>query len=490
MTKGPSPSVLAHLYRRAGFGATQAEIDAAEKIGFDGAVDKLLAGLTEPDSAGDALKLPQLTPLAQSNIPGFNYNDYDEFMALSTWWIDRMIVTDTPLREKLVLLMHEQFPTSYAKVGYADLMYNQNRIFRTLGAGPFDVLTQAVAKDPAMLIWLDTGTDLKGHPNENFARELMERFTMGIGNYSEKDVRAAARAFTGWSLDYFTGEFFFNIYDHDNGEKRYLGHTGRFQGEDIINIATHTTASSRWVVSRFWSWLAYPVTPHDPVVLELAPTYKKDLNMANLLEAILRHPRFVSTQAQRGLIKCPIEYLVGTLRLLGLTTQAFERGIPHLSAGKPRPTTFRPIQRRGLGPEPVLALDFGQQLPARARLWRRRVCGPRRGPGPERQSRCPGSRRHQDARGRKMVQPELPSALENGRHGERPGLVGPGSRLSRIPHELIGALHVEVVHKARLSLRQPRRRSSGRVAHNSRPGPPGCTDRIGPEHARDHQQKL
>ena len=326
MTKGPSPSVLAHLYRRAGFGATQAEIDAAEKIGFDGAVDKLLAGLTEPDSAGDALKLPQLTPLAQSNIPGFNYNDYDEFMALSTWWIDRMIVTDTPLREKLVLLMHEQFPTSYAKVGYADLMYNQNRIFRTLGAGPFDVLTQAVAKDPAMLIWLDTGTDLKGHPNENFARELMERFTMGIGNYSEKDVRAAARAFTGWSLDYFTGEFFFNIYDHDNGEKRYLGHTGRFQGEDIINIATHTTASSRWVVSRFWSWLAYPVTPHDPVVLELAPTYKKDLNMANLLEAILRHPRFVSTQAQRGLIKCPIEYLVGTLRLLGLTTQAFEQG--------------------------------------------------------------------------------------------------------------------------------------------------------------------
>ena len=107
-------------------------------------------------------KLPTLTPLAQSNIPGFNYNDYDEFINLSTWWLDRMVITDTPLREKLVLLMHEQFPTSYAKVGYADLMYNQNQIFRTLGAGPFDVLTQAVAKDPAMLIWLDTGTDLKG----------------------------------------------------------------------------------------------------------------------------------------------------------------------------------------------------------------------------------------------------------------------------------------------------------------------------------------
>jgi len=326
MTTGTTRSVIAHLYRRAGFGATQDEIDAAVKLGFDGAVDQLLAGLSAKDAAGDALPLPRLTPLAQSAIPGFTYNDYEEFIALSTWWIDRMIVTDTPLREKLTLLMHEQFPTSYAKVGYADLMYNQNQIFRTLGPGPFDVLTQAVSADPAMLIWLDTGTDLKAHPNENFARELMERFTMGIGNYSEQDVREAARAFTGWSLDYFSGEFFFNPYDHDNREKRYLGHTGRFQGQDIINIATHTTASSRWVVSRFWSWLAYPVTPDDPVVLELAPGYKKDLNMTNLLEAILRHPRFVSTQALNGLIKQPIEFLVGTLRLLGLTTQAYEQG--------------------------------------------------------------------------------------------------------------------------------------------------------------------
>ncbi len=214
--------------------------------------------------AGDALKIPYTTPLAQSNIPNFRYDDYEEFIALSTWWIDRMIVTSTPLREKLTLMLHQQFPTSYAKVSYANLMYNQNQLFRKLGPGPFDVLTQAVSADPAMLIWLDTGTDLKAVPNENFARELMERFTMGIGTYSEHDVRATARAFTGWSLDYTTGEFFFNPYDHDNGEKRYLGQTGHFQGEDIIRIATHTEASSRWVVSRFWSWLAYPVTPKDP----------------------------------------------------------------------------------------------------------------------------------------------------------------------------------------------------------------------------------
>jgi uncharacterized protein (DUF1800 family) len=326
MTTSSTASALAHLYRRAGFGATQAEIEAAAKLGFDATVEKLLAGLSEKDVSGDALKLPTLTPLAQSSIPGFTYNDYNEFIELSTWWLDRMVVTDTPLREKLVLLMHEQFPTSYAKVGYADLMYNQNQIFRTLGPGPFDVLTQAVSKDPAMLIWLDTGTDLKAHPNENFARELMERFTMGIGTYSEHDVREGARAFTGWSLDYFSGEFFFNTYDHDNGEKRYLGHTGRFQGEDIIQIATHTEASARWVVSRFWSWLAYPVTPHDPVVSDLAPGFKKDLNMTNLLRAIFHHPAFLSKKSTTGLIKQPIEFLVGTLRLLGLTTQAYPEG--------------------------------------------------------------------------------------------------------------------------------------------------------------------
>ena len=326
MTSGSDSSAIAHLYRRAGFGATRAEIDAATQAGYDATVDKLLAGLTARDASGDALARPYLTPLAQSSIPGYSYNDYEEFIELSTWWLDRMIVTDTPLREKLVLLMSEQFPTSYEKVGYADLMYNQNELFRTLGPGSFETLTQAVAQDPAMLIWLDTGMDYKAHPNENFARELMERFTMGVGTYSERDVRESARAFTGWTLDYTTGEFFFNQYDHDNGEKLFLGHAGRFQGEDIIHIVTNTLDSSHFVVSRFFSWLAYPVTVKDPVVRDLAPGYRKDLSMTNLLEAIFHHPAFVSSRSMNGLIKQPIEFLVGTLRLLGLTTQAFEQG--------------------------------------------------------------------------------------------------------------------------------------------------------------------
>ena len=338
---------------------------AAEKLGFDAVVDQLLAGLTEPDRAGDAIKLPWLTPLAEASIPGFNYDDYDEFMKLSSWWLDRMIVTDTPLREKLVLLLHNQFPTSYAKVGSADLMYNQNQLFRTHGPGSFEVLTQAVAKDPAMLIWLDTGTDYKAHPNENFARELMERFTMGVGNYTQHDVVQGARAFTGWTLDYTTGEFYFNQYDHDNDVKRFLGHTGRLQGEDIINIATHTEASSKWVVARLVELARLsgdPEVPHRRRARTQVPAGPQhhEPPRDHLAPSGLR-----SETAIKGLVKQPIEYLVGALRLLGPDDFSLQRRHARLAAGVARPAALRAPQRRRMGPEPVLVVHRGEQRPDR-----------------------------------------------------------------------------------------------------------------------------
>ncbi len=123
-----------------------------------------------------------------------------------------MIVTDTPLREKLTLLLHCQFPTSITKVRFAYMMYAQNQIFRSLGPGNFATLVQAVAKDPSMLIWLDTDTSHKDTPNQNFARELMERFTMGVGNYTQEDFIQAARCFTGWAMDWTSGDFLFKPY--------------------------------------------------------------------------------------------------------------------------------------------------------------------------------------------------------------------------------------------------------------------------------------
>jgi uncharacterized protein (DUF1800 family) len=320
------PSLVAHLYRRAGFGATAEEVASLSTRNWPDLVDGLLAGLSAPDPAGDAVAVPPLTRVPEANVPGYHYNGWQEYTNLVNWWLQRMVVTSTPLREKLTLLMHCQFPTSWAKVGWAYMMYQQNQIFRTLGPGNFETLVQAVAKCPAMLIWLDTATSHRDAPNQNFPRELMERFTMGVGNYSQADVVEASRCFTGWELDNQTGEYFFNPYDNDGGVKHFLGRTGRFSGEDIIHIVTHEPASHRWVVSRLWSWLAYPVTPADPVVAELAPVYARDLNVTELLAAIFGHRAFVSPAALHGLVKQPIELLVGALRALGLTTAPFSGG--------------------------------------------------------------------------------------------------------------------------------------------------------------------
>ena len=321
-----NPALVAHLYRRAGFGATPAELDDLSRKSWTELVDGLLAGLTGPGPAADAVPLPHLTTLPESNVPGYYYNGWQEYSNLVNWWLGRMVVTDTPLREKLTLLLHCQFPTSITKVGWASMMYAQNHIFRTLGAGNFETLVQAVAKDPAMLIWLDTDTSHRDAPNQNFARELMERFTMGIGNYTQEDVIQGARAFTGWELDTVSGGFFFNSYDHDNGVKHFLGRTGRFMGEDIVHIVTNEPAAHRWVISRLWTWLAYPVTPSNPIVQDFVHGYAKDLNVTNLLDAMFNHPAFVSPQSMQGLVKQPIELLVGALRVLGLTTAPFSPG--------------------------------------------------------------------------------------------------------------------------------------------------------------------
>jgi hypothetical protein len=321
-----NPALVAHLYRRAGFGATPAELEELSQHSWTDLVDNLLAGLSGPDPTGDAVPLPHLTTIPESNVPGYQSNGWDEYNYLIAWWLERMIVTSTPLREKLALLLHCQFPTSWAKVGWAYMMYVQNQLFRTLGPGSFETLTQALAQDPAMLIWLDADTSHRDDPNQNFARELMERFTLGAGNYTQEDVIQSARCFTGWELDNVSGLFFFNPYDNDDGIKHFLGRTGRFTGEDIVSIVCNEPASHRWVISRMWSWLAYPVTPNDPIVQDFVHGYAKGLNMTSLLGAMLNHPAFVSARAQQGLIKQPIELLVGALRVLGLTTAPFSPG--------------------------------------------------------------------------------------------------------------------------------------------------------------------
>lgn len=313
---------LAHLFRRAGFGATAAELDAAERDGYEATVDRLLT-LDGADPEGDAITPPAFSPLPTPERKTLA----EEGRATVQWWLRRMAATDRPLREKLVLFWHGHFATSIEKVKAPSLMFGQNDLFRRLVTAGFGDLAVAVAKDPAMLIWLDSNTNRVGHPNENFARELMELFTLGIGNYSETDVREAARCFTGWAFDRRSAAFVFRPGQHDSGTKTVLGQTGPLGGEDVVRLATASPASARFVAAKVWSHFAYPVDPADPVLDPLVAAYGPRLDVTALVRAMFLAPAFLSAGARAGLVKQPIEYVVGASRALGVDAGAPETAL-------------------------------------------------------------------------------------------------------------------------------------------------------------------
>jgi uncharacterized protein (DUF1800 family) len=329
-------SRIAHLYRRAGFGARPEELDAAVAAGYQATVDRLVdlsvadgaTGAPPTFTAPAVLAQPADEAARRAAQQADQRANREEGRKLTQWWIDRMVLSTTPLRERLTLFWHDHFATSVQKVKQPDLMYRQNEIFRAQGAGSFEALAQAVAKDPAMLIWLDANENRKGKPNENFARELFELFLLGIGNYTEADVQEGARAFTGWGYRRQTGAFALAPSQHDAGAKTVFGQTGNFGGEDVIRMAVAQPASAPYVVSKLWSGFARPVGANDPVVRQLAPAFAKDHDIAKLMRAIFLHPEFVAPAARTGLVKTPIEYVAGALRALGLRAGALGNNLP------------------------------------------------------------------------------------------------------------------------------------------------------------------
>ena len=323
---------------------------------------------------GDAVEVPVFAPYEQPTAAkgspealatrkAADRTVDEELVALQLWWLDRMIVTSTPLREKLTLFWHGHFATGAAKVRDAKLMYLQNQLFRTAGAGGFEALTQAVAKDGAMMLWLDTATDKKADPNENFAREMMELFTLGVGNYTQADVVAAAQAFTGWTYNRAEYRYVFRPAQHDYGVKTYLDHTGTFNGEDILSIAVNESVSAHFVVAKLWSHFAYPVSPADPIVDDLVGAYGPSLSVAATLRAIFLHPAFRSPTRRGGLIKQPIEYLAGAARALGLDARLEPQDGAAGAAGPAGPAAAA-ASATTAGPDgvtlPVLATVLGQ----------------------------------------------------------------------------------------------------------------------------------
>ena len=236
------------------------------------------------------------------------------------WWLTEMLTTPSPLTEKMVLFWHNHFTSSLQKVRSPVLMYRQNLLLRRHALGYFGDMLHEVSKDPAMVVYLDNATNRKGHPNENFAREVMELFTLGEGNYGEQDVKEAARAFTGWSIDPESGEFVFRRQAHDEDQKTVLGRSGNFDGDAVLDILLAQPRTADFVVAKLWREFVSP-NPDAAEVRRIARMFRDNrYNIKVALRALLVSDAFYAPQNRAALIKSPIDLIVGTLRQFRYTT--------------------------------------------------------------------------------------------------------------------------------------------------------------------------
>lgn len=300
------PRQAAHLLRRGGFGGSAADVADFSSRGMNGAVDALL------HPAGDDLSFPDYP--ATDLLMGANGGQAK--LATQMWWLDRMLRTRRPLVEKMTLFWHGHFATSIQKVP-APLMARQIDLFRAQGLGNFRTLLASVSVDPGMLIWLDNRANTKAHPNENYAREVMELFALGLGNYTEDDIKEVARALTGWQYDGKTQASVFNPKLHDDGSKTFLGRTGNFGLDDVVNTIAMQPIHQRYLTRKLLEYFVYS-DPEPELVEAVAQTYAiSGYDIAKTVGTILRSNVFYSARAYRAVPKSPIEFTIGLLRFAG-----------------------------------------------------------------------------------------------------------------------------------------------------------------------------
>jgi Protein of unknown function (DUF1800) len=296
----------AHLYRRAAFGPSREDLLEADRLGPEGTLDLLLRGRPQADELRETLTDVGRIAVARDDGGG----------QLRGWWLYCMLHGGHPLREKLTLFWHNHFATSIAKVHNSHLMFRQNYLLRTFALGKFGLLLREISRDPAMLVWLDSNRNVKGQPNENYARELMELFSLGVGNYTETDVREAARAFTGSHTD--GQKFTFQARLHDPGPKTVLGRTGNWVGDDIVDIVLAQPAAARFLVRKLYRFLlSENAEPPDALLEPLCESFRRsDYDIAGLVRTILSSRHFYSEYAFRQRIKSPVEYVLGAVRVV------------------------------------------------------------------------------------------------------------------------------------------------------------------------------
>jgi len=327
-----TPEAAAHLLSRAGFGGSPEDVERLHSAGPERAVEALLEGAEDSadfpapewakptDFRGFRMEMRSLDQEQRQMKARERRREQNQNMGdLVSWWTWRMRYTSHPLREKMTLFWHGHFATSYIKVRDAYLIYQQNETFRKHALGNFEEMTKAVSKDPAMIRWLDTDKSKKEMPNENFARELFELFTLGEGNYSEDDIRESARAFTGYRISPATQEFAFSENQHDSGEKLIFGRRGKWTGDDVVEMAVARPASAPFITGKIWRFLAGEEAPMEPVVRFAKEFQASRYDIRQLLQTIFTSAEFYSDAVMGKQIKSPVQWLVQSNRQLDST---------------------------------------------------------------------------------------------------------------------------------------------------------------------------
>ena len=327
-------ALMAHLLRRAGFGATQAELDILETRHYDDVVDDILnPGISNHWS--DDIVMRYHTEVHEQRGGPWSAKQ----------WLYRMVTTETPILEKIALFWHGVFATGYAKTNQARALAVQIDMFRRFGLGKFDELLVELSKDPAMIIWLDNQDNHKDATNENFGREILELFSLGIGNYTEDDIKECSRAFTGWTLknaEYMSvramkdsiwpygrisWHFEYRDHDHDHGNKTFLGETGNFNGEDIVRIIAKQQATAEFICRHLYDFFvadeepvpqwAYTPPKDQNAIDIMSDTYiESGYNITEVLRVMFKSDFFKASSYER--VKCPAEYVAGCLRVSGI----------------------------------------------------------------------------------------------------------------------------------------------------------------------------
>ncbi len=320
-------ALMAHLLRRAGFGASRNELEEYLAMGYDGAVEALL-NPSDPGNMPDDL-------IRRYHV---EQSELRDLAGSAAYWMYRMISTTCPMEEKIALFWHGLFATGYAKLNQARSLLNQVDMFRRSGLGSFENLLVELSKDPAMIVWLDNNENHGAAINENYGRELLELFSMGIGNYTEDDIKECSRAFTGWTLgnaEYMAiraakdsiwpygriaWHFDYRDEDHDDGEKTFLDETGKFNGEDIIAIIAKQESTARFVATRLFQFFAADEISEagEKAVQEMMATYfSSGYQVRDMLKTLFHTDYFKSEEARFARVKGPVEMVVGAIRMAG-----------------------------------------------------------------------------------------------------------------------------------------------------------------------------